>query len=186
MWTFDYPLRTERLILRPHTLDDLDDLVLFHGDPDVTRYIPWPVRDRQAVLEALTTKLTQTAARASGDWIVLAIENAGAGTVVGEILLKRASDTDAELGYVLAASAQGRGFATEAAHHLLQAAEHRFGITVVDAVVEAPNTASARVLTRLGFTPAPATHPPHLSFRRLCPAPNAPGPLPARAAGRPL
>ncbi|MBX0301973.1 GNAT family N-acetyltransferase [Cryobacterium sp. 1639] len=184
IWTFDFPLRTERLLLRPHTLDDLDDLVLFHGDPDITRYIPWPVRDRAATLAALSAKLRQTDARTAGDWIVLAIEEAG--TVVGEILLKRTSDTTAELGYVLAASAQGRGLATEAAAHLLQAAERRFGVTAVEAVIEAPNAASARVLTRLGFAPTASAHPPLLSFRRLSPAPKEPVPMPAPAADRPL
>ena len=36
----DLPIETERLILRPHRMDDLDDLERFHGDPDVVRYVP--------------------------------------------------------------------------------------------------------------------------------------------------
>jgi hypothetical protein len=35
-----YPLRTERLDLRPHRMDDLDDLYAFHSRPDVVRYTP--------------------------------------------------------------------------------------------------------------------------------------------------
>ena len=35
-------------MLRAHRMDDLDDLARFHGDPEVVRYVPWPVRDRAA------------------------------------------------------------------------------------------------------------------------------------------
>jgi RimJ/RimL family protein N-acetyltransferase len=167
IWTFDYPVRTERLLLRPHTLGDLDDLVVFHGDPDVTRYIPWPVRNREQTLDVLTVKLGQASARSSGDWIVLAIEERRSGHVVGEILLKRKTDAEAELGYVLATSAQGRGLITEAAGVLLAEAERTFGVTTVDATVEKPNAASVRVLARLGFGLTTSEDPDLLTFRRL-------------------
>jgi RimJ/RimL family protein N-acetyltransferase len=167
IWTFDYPLRTERLLLRPHRLGDLDDLVVFHGDPAVTRYIPWPVRTREQTLDVLTAKLGQASATSPGDWIVLAIEERSSGHVVGEILLKRTSDTEAELGYVLATSAQGKGLITEAATVLLAEAERSFGVTAVDASVEKPNAASARVLARLRFGPITSEDPDLLTFRRL-------------------
>jgi RimJ/RimL family protein N-acetyltransferase len=167
IWTFDYPLRTDRLLLRPHTLGDLDDLVVFHSDPDVTRYIPWPVRDREQTLDVLTVKLGQASATSPGDWIVLAIEERSSGHVIGEILLKRKSDTEAELGYVLATSAQGKGLITEAATVLLAEAERVLGVTTVDATVQKPNAASARVLARLGFDPITSEDPNLLTFRRL-------------------
>jgi RimJ/RimL family protein N-acetyltransferase len=169
IWRFDIPLATERLILRPHTLGDLDDLTVFHSDPEVTRYIPWPVRTRDQTLDALVMKVGQTSARMPGEWIVLAIEERSSSRVVGEILLKRKSDTAAELGYVLATAAQGQGYITEAASSLVDVAARSFGITTVDANVEEPNTASVRVLTRLGFAPIAASEPGVLSFRRELP-----------------
>ena len=42
------PIETERLVLRAHRTSDLDDLLAFHGDPEVVRFVPWPVRDRAA------------------------------------------------------------------------------------------------------------------------------------------
>ena len=57
----DVPIFTDRLVLRPHRMADLDDLVRFHGDPDVVRYLPWPVRDRAATEQALRMKLGQGA-----------------------------------------------------------------------------------------------------------------------------
>ena len=71
------PITTDRLVLRPHTMDDLDDLVVFHSDPEVVRYVPWPVRDRVATEETLRVKLTQTELVAPGQWLVLAVELAG-------------------------------------------------------------------------------------------------------------
>jgi RimJ/RimL family protein N-acetyltransferase len=170
IWTFDYPLRTERLDLRPHTLADLDDLEVFHSDPDVTRYIPWPVRDREQVRAALVAKIPQISASAAGEWIVLAVEERRSGTVIGEILLKREADTAAEIGYAFATQGQGKGLATEAVVSLMSAARRQLRITTFDALVETPNVASARLLARVGFAPAPSTEPGLLSFRRTAPA----------------
>ena len=70
----ELPLRTERLVLREHRADDLDDLVVFHSDPDVVRWTPWPVRDRAATEAALAFKLDRVALEEPGQWLVLAIE----------------------------------------------------------------------------------------------------------------
>ncbi len=56
-----YPLRTERLDLRPHRPDDLEDLFAFHSRPEVVRYVPWPLRDREQTRAALQVKLGQVA-----------------------------------------------------------------------------------------------------------------------------
>ena len=42
------PIRTERLVLRYVTLDDLDDL-RYYTDPEVCRYLPFPVADEEAL-----------------------------------------------------------------------------------------------------------------------------------------
>lgn len=42
----DAPIRTERLELRPITVDDSDDIWQYQRVPEVLRYIPWPERDR--------------------------------------------------------------------------------------------------------------------------------------------
>src|ERR1700712_2062400 len=87
-WRIDEPLQTPRLELRLHRMTDLDDLLVFHSDPEVTRYIPWPVRTFDQVQAALETKLRQGVATAVDEWIVLAIEVRESRTVIGEVLLK--------------------------------------------------------------------------------------------------
>jgi RimJ/RimL family protein N-acetyltransferase len=147
----DLPIATERLTLRPHRLEDLDDLARFHSDAEVVRYVPWPVRDRGATEEALQVKLGQTVLDEPGQWLVLAVELRETGTVIGEVLLKWASERQGELGFAFARDHHGRGYAAEAARAILGLAFHDLGFHRVTAVCIAENTASARLLQRLGF-----------------------------------
>lgn len=168
-WAPEYPVVTSRLRLRPHRLDDLDDLLRFHTDPEVVRYIPWPVRTRSQTEAALEARTRQGVVFEPGQWLVLAMElpgggagdggdgaaDAGAagGRVIGEMLLKYDSETDArgELGYAMAADVEGHGYATEAARAMLDLAFGPFGLHRVVARLDARNGASARLLTRLGM-----------------------------------
>ena len=147
----ELPIETERLVLRPHRMDDLDDLARFHGDPEVVRYVPWPVRDREATEETLRVKLTQTELVAHGQWLVLAVEVRSTGRVVGEVLLKWASDGQGEVGFAFARDAQGQGYAAEAATAMLRLGFDDLGFHRVVAVVVEGNDPSARLLGRLGF-----------------------------------
>ena len=145
------PIETERLVLRAHRMDDLDDLVAFHADPEVVRYVPWPVRDRAATEEALRVKLTQTELVAHGQWLVLAVEVRSTGTVIGEVLLKWASDRQGEVGFALSRDHRGRGYAAEAATAMLRLGFDDLGFHRITAVCIEENVASARLLTRLGM-----------------------------------
>lgn len=148
-----YPLRTERLDLRPHRMDDLDDLFAFHSRPEVVRYTPWPVRDREQTRKALEAKLTQDALTEPGQWLVLAVELRETGTVIGEALLKWASDTDrqGEIGYALHTDYQGKGYASEAAREVLRLGFDELGLHRICAILDDRNTPSAILLERLGM-----------------------------------
>lgn len=149
----DYPVRTERLDLRPHRREDLDDLLAFHSDPDVVRYTPWPVRDREQTEAALEKKLSMGELTEPGQWLVLAVELRETGTVIGEVLLKWASETDrqGELGYALNAAYHGRGLAAEAAEAMLELGFEELGLHRISAVIVAGNDASVQLATRLGM-----------------------------------
>jgi RimJ/RimL family protein N-acetyltransferase len=167
-WELDLPLSTPRLLLRAHRSADLDDLLVFHSDPRVTRYIPWPVRDREQTRVALAGKLDRAVA-GPGEWLVFAVEERATGTVIGEVLLKHADEP--EVGYVLRTDRQGRGLAAEAVTALLDAASSSLQVRRVVAVVVDGNDASARLLARLGFAaagpgPLTADGEPTTAFRR--------------------
>lgn len=149
----EYPILTPRLALRPHRADDLDDLLEFHSDPEVVRFLPWPLRDREATNAALTPKLDQGTLTEPGQWLVLAVESRETKTVIGEVLLKWASaeHKQGELGFVLGRAHQGRGYAAEAAAEMLRLGFEDLGLHRITAVCVEDNESSARLLRRLGF-----------------------------------
>ena len=118
-WHPALPLLTERLELRVHRHDDVDDMLQFRSDPEVVRYVPWPVSTRDHVEEALTRRLTAGRVDAAGEWLILAIVFRETGQVIGEVLLKNNGEDAAELGYALHRSFHGMGLAREAAEAML-------------------------------------------------------------------
>ncbi|WP_229399244.1 GNAT family N-acetyltransferase [Micromonospora okii] len=150
----DYPILTPRLALRPHRADDLDDLIDFHGDPEVVRFTPWPRRDREATKAALTAKLDRATLTGPGQPLVLAVELRETKTVIGEVLLKWASaeHRQGELGFAFGRAHQRRGYAAEAAAEMLRLGFEELGLHRITAVCIEENEPSARLLRRLGFT----------------------------------
>ena len=153
-WEPALPIVTDRLILRVHEHGDLDDMLEFHSDPDVVRYLPWPIRTRSQVAEALVPKLRAGRVDAEGDWLVLAMQLAETGKVIGEVLIKCASveRSESELGYAMHAGYHGKGLAFEAASAMVKLALGELGVERLVAELDGRNAASSRLLERLGFT----------------------------------
>ena len=149
-WAPALPILTERLELREHLPTDADDMLEFHSDPDVVRYVPWPVSTREQVLESLEKRLHAGRVLKPGEWLILAIVLER--KVIGEVLLKCTSVDEGELGYALHRGYQGQGLAFEAADAMLRLGIEQFGLRRVTAELDSRNTASARLLERLGFT----------------------------------
>lgn len=152
-WGPTQPILTERLILRPHREDDLDDLVLYTSDPEVVRFVPWQVSDREATREALARKIVRGQPSDDEAWLVLAVELADTGRVIGEVLLKRDPDDHrlGEVGYAVARDMWGRGFIPEAAEALITWGFDALGMHRISAICDVRNDASWRVMEKLGM-----------------------------------
>lgn len=148
-----YPVRTARLDLRPHRRDDLEDLLAFHSRPEVVRYLPWPVRDREQTRSALEAKLAQGVVTEPGQWLVLAMEMRETSTVIGEVLLKWESDANrqGEIGFAVHTAHHRRGLAAEAAEAVLRLGFDDLALHRIVAVCIAANVDSVRLLRRLGM-----------------------------------
>jgi starvation-inducible DNA-binding protein len=148
----DYRAETDRMLLRPYTLADFATFHDLHSRPDVARYLPWETRDESASRAALdrhqSLRLEQ-----DGDGVTLAGFDKAGGRLVGEfvLFLRSVEHRGGEIGYVLHPDFSGRGLATEGARHLLELAFEVLGLRRVVARLDARNTASAAVLTRLGM-----------------------------------
>jgi RimJ/RimL family protein N-acetyltransferase len=153
------PIRTERLLLRTLTPDDLDDFFAYAGRDDVIRYLPWPQRTRDEAAEHLSRRLNSSLA-ADGDVIVLGIELPAAPDdpdarprIIGDMTLVLTSieHRQATIGWVLNPQFQGKGYAAEAASRVLTLAFDDLGAHRVVAELDPRNTASASLCYRLGM-----------------------------------
>src|SRR4051794_30297925 len=126
----DYPIATERLLLRPFEPGDLDALVKIHADPDVVRYLYWGVRDRDALSRVLEEKATRTVLAREGDGLNLAVVAADGGALVGDVTLFWRSEEHrmGEVGYIFDPAHAGRGYATEASRALLRLGFEELGL----------------------------------------------------------
>ena len=142
-------LRTERLILRRFRLNDVDDVLAYANDEEWQRYLlplPYPyerVHAEQFVSESFLKdwKSKPTFAIVFDD------------TVIGGINLsvdKR--HQTAEMGYSIARKHWGNGYATEAAHAVVNWAFEAFCLAKTYAVANVDNRRSWRVMERIGMT----------------------------------
>jgi aminoglycoside 6'-N-acetyltransferase len=154
MLIVDTPLETDRLLLRPFRLDDLDALHDLRTRPDVLRHLYWPPATVEQIRDVIDQRLTMTKLAGDNDCLVLAVEPRDTGRMVGEVDLRLSSleHRHAELGVILHPDVQGQGFAAEAASALLDLAFDRMGLHRVTAQTNARNTASIRALRKLGMS----------------------------------
>lgn len=149
----DLPIRTERLMLRLYREDDLDDVYAIQSRPDVTRYLYWGPRNRDQARESLRMKIASNRLRAEGDNLTLAVVLPKTDTVIGDVLLIWLSGEhrQGEIGYIFHPDHGGRGYATEAARVMLRLGFAGLGLHRIIGRIDGRNTASARVLERLGM-----------------------------------
>lgn len=153
MFRPDYPIRTDRLILRPFTLDDLDDLFAIYSRPDVARYLYWEPRGRIEVAESLDRKLAQSVLAEQGQRLTVAVVLPALERVIGDVTLKWLSSEhrQGEIGFSFHPDHHGFGFATEAAEAMLELGFQGLRLHRIIGRCDARNMRSARVLERLGM-----------------------------------
>ncbi len=142
-------LATDRLVLRPFTLGDADDVQRLAGAAeiaDTTLNIPHPYADGMA--EAWIE--SHADAFRDRERVVLAITTAG--VLVGAISLRLdLGHKRAELGYWIGLPFWGQGYATEAAEAMVGYGFKELGLNRIFAHHLGRNPASGRVLEKAGF-----------------------------------
>lgn len=144
-------LITDRIRLRPLTLDDVGALVPVYTDPAVTRFFANDVPDRSAVRATVERRLTRPLPPGTGSWVVDVD-----GDVAGLVHLWPSAQLPGglvEMGWLLGTDYWGRGLATEAAAAVLAHGRRGLGLPAVWSLVHRDNTASLAVARRLGMVP---------------------------------
>lgn len=147
-----YPLRTERLTLRPVATGDLDAIHAYRSMPIIARYLPHEAHSREDTVALLEKMKEQSALSKPGQWLDLAVELDGTG-VVGEVVLKWDADDHelGEIGFAFHPSVEGSGVATEATIAVLRLAFEEFGWHRVVGICDILNLRSAALMERVGM-----------------------------------
>jgi RimJ/RimL family protein N-acetyltransferase len=150
-------LETPRLVLRQWRAGDREPFAALNADPEVMRYFEAPLtrEESDGWAQALAARIEEQG------WGLWALERRDTGEFIGFTGLQVPRhelpfNPCVEVGWRLARSAWGQGFATEAGRASLA---HGFGPLALDEVVSmtaVPNLPSRAVMERLGMRRDPA------------------------------
>ncbi len=145
------PIYSARLCLRLLGDSDVVALLEVNGDEEVTRFLPYAtwksIADGQAWFEH------RSGHQASGIALHFAIVAKDTGTAIGTCSLFQFDEDNlhAKIGYVLGRAFWGQGYAREAIAALIDFAFNEMSLRRLQAEAAPQNTASTRLLQRLGF-----------------------------------
>ncbi|HIW06032.1 MAG TPA: GNAT family N-acetyltransferase [Candidatus Ignatzschineria merdigallinarum] len=139
-------LETDRLMLRPITLDDAEDLFEYASDPENTRHT-FPTHQSIEETEWIISNLFMSSPL--GNFAIELKEN---GKMIGTCDLRvNESEKSAELAYAINKKYWGNGYAPEAAKKLLELAFQDLKIERLWAKFSSENPASGRVMEKIGM-----------------------------------
>ena len=143
-------LATDRLLLRPYAMEDARAVQRFCGDYAVsaTTLLPYPYPDGLA--EVWIASLNEGTER--GAAAAFAVTLARDGALIGGARLRIEADhARGELGFWIAKSCWGRGYATEAVRALIGYGFSVLGLHRIHAMHFSRNPASGRVMAKCGM-----------------------------------
>lgn len=175
-------LTTGRLAIDPATAADLDDLLNLLNAPDVRRYL---CDDAEVTREQVRELLAGSIASwpdGLGLWVIRTRGGARLGYVglgpVSPAAVAAAPHLSGDIEPMIALAPEHwrSGYATEALGAIVGHAFGTLALMRLVALVDEPNTASHRLLSRLGFVPDEIVAGPRHRLRSYrCPAPPFPG-----------
>jgi RimJ/RimL family protein N-acetyltransferase len=149
-------LRTERLLLRQWRESDLDPWAAMNADPQVREFFP-NVLTRTESEASVASFQADLEERGYGWW---AVEVRATGEFIGFIGLDPVDEgmafTGVEIGWRLARSAWGYGYASEAAVASLAFGFETLALPEILAITTATNLRSQAVMRRIGMSHDPA------------------------------
>ena len=145
-------LETERLILRDFVKDDWQRVLEYQSDPLYLRYNPWLERTPEAVQDFVGWFLDQQV-QVPRIKYQLAVVLKSNNQLIGNcgVRMEKPNALEANIGYELDPKYWNHGYATEAAHTIINFGFQHFGVHRIWADCVADNTGSAHVLEKLGM-----------------------------------
>jgi RimJ/RimL family protein N-acetyltransferase len=146
---------THRLILRAFQPSDLEAFAAYRSDPLVAQYQGWSTPYSLEQAANFITEMSQAVPGTPGEWYQVAIErktSPAPGPLIGDVAFHMKQDMrQAYIGFTLARAYQGQGYGYEAVMRLLTYLFDEQKLHRAIATVDVLNTASIRLIERLGF-----------------------------------
>lgn len=144
-------LETQRLNLRPLSLEDAQDMYDYARDPLVARYVPWEVH--RSIDDSLAFLNTVAEDRQAGRPHSWAMVSKASERVVGTagFVRWRPEHSTAEIGYVLARPLWGQGLTSEAVKTIIDFGFTRLELNRIEAFCVEENLPSAGVMVKCGM-----------------------------------
>ena len=149
-------IETDRLVLRPPSESDLPFILAEINTADMMRHLGSEARPAETVAGSLEADIAAFAEGTYLRWTVwLKTGECRIGRVglfhVGTTAAPQALRGQREIGWMLAQTSQGQGFASEAARAVLGHGFVALGLPAIYSQTSASNVASTRMMQRLGF-----------------------------------
>lgn len=139
-------LETERLILRPVTVKDAEDVYEYGSDPETVKYV---FNIYKSLEEAQGRILDYFVKDPLGKF---GIELKSSHKLIGTIDFRLDTpDLKAEIGYAIGRNYWGNGYVPEAATRLLQLGFEELGLKRINALHCSENLKSGRVMQKIGM-----------------------------------
>jgi len=140
---------TERLFVRPYTMDDLDDFFRMNGNEEVMRFIRPAQTLEQSKLFLQKIIVAYTERPGIGRWAMFLRENS---QFAGSFAIIPVEKSDKlQMGYSLLKENWGKGYASESVKCGIQYAFDKLGLTEIAAITFPENVSSQKVLFKNGF-----------------------------------
>jgi RimJ/RimL family protein N-acetyltransferase len=144
------PIRTERLVLRRFTQDDVPDIIAFVSHPSVARATP-EIEPTESAVTKYVERQNAYQPFELGKCFDLALQRKKDGRVIGLLSLVCKEHRQGEIGWALGVDYRGQGYATEAAKALMTYGFASLGLHRIYATTSSANPGSWRVMERLGM-----------------------------------
>lgn len=139
-------LETDRLVLKPLSINDLDDYHEYSGDEETLKYDYLPHKTLKESEEGLVTWYLSAPLGKYGLFLK------SSGKLIGNINFRPETNEKVFIGYTLNKKFWKRGYATEALQKLISLSFNQLDIKQILAKVHSEDRASIALLIKLGFS----------------------------------
>ncbi|MDP1604566.1 MAG: GNAT family N-acetyltransferase [Legionella sp.] len=149
----NFTIETERIILRPFTMNDVDEFAVICADPEVMQFIGTGAPlDKETVQQQMQSWIALYEKQGFGLLALVWKENNRLLGFCGLMQQEVDGQTHIELGYRLEKAFWGKGIATEAALAMRDYALMELSIPELVSIIQLDNIASKNVAKKVGMT----------------------------------